>query len=465
MKSASFNLPILSSLGGSDTVTGSCQEVVWGGETFLVDAGLFQGTDENLHKNKGSRVPDAKNIKAIFLTHAHLDHCGYLPRLAYEGLNCPIFCTKATRDLAELVMLDSASIMQGVAKAANKKITSEKLKSDPLYRTQDVQRVLNLIKVIDLEEVKTHGSLAFSFFRAGHIPGASSVSVWLQGREDEKILFSGDLGRTDDLMVLPPTVNQKHKAVVIETTYGNRLHTPRESEESSFKVLPKLIKKVKNHRSVLLIPSFSIARSQLVLLVLKTLMEKDKSLKVPVYMDSKMGLAANQVFLKHHKELILSGEEMEELLQFCQEIKEPWQDESREQGGGPYILISSSGMLTGGKVREHLKEIAPEKKNIIFFPGYLGEGTLGRQIAMGDKVVSVGEGQVEIECEVHQAKDLSSHADRDQLVDWLQTCLAPDGKAWLNHGSEVARAAFLEYLKERQIEAEILPFEKEVSLL
>jgi metallo-beta-lactamase family protein len=464
MKSVNSETPILSSLGGSDTVTGSCQEVRWGQDTFLVDAGLFQGADEKEHKNKGERVPDAKTLNAVFLTHAHLDHCGYLPRLAYEGLNCPIYCTRATRDLAELVMLDSASIMQGVAKSANKKVSSPKHKSDPLYRTQDVQRVLNLMKVVDYEEEKTIGSLGFCFYRAGHIPGASSVSVWKQGNNQEKVLFSGDLGRTDDLLVMPPTVTKKHKAVVIETTYGNRNHSDRESEESSFKVLPKLIRKIKGTRSVLLIPSFSIARSQMVLFLLKKIMDEDSSLKVPVYMDSKMGLSANQVFLKHHQELLLDREQMQDLLHFCQEIKEPWQEESREQGGGPHILISSSGMLTGGKVREHLKQLAPESKNIIFFPGYLGEGTLGRQIVAGDKVVSVGEDQVEIKCEILQAKDLSSHADQSQLINWLERCTEEGSHIWLNHGSEVARSVFLEILKEKKMKASLVPFEKEVSL-
>lgn len=464
MKSVSSDSPILSSLGGSDTVTGSCHELHWGDEKCLIDAGLFQGIDEKEHKNKGVRVPDAKNLKAVFLTHAHLDHCGYLPRLAYEGLNCPIYCTKATRDLAELVMLDSASIMQGVAKSANKKVTSQRLKSDPLYRTQDVQRVLNLIRVVNWEEVQSIGNLSFCLYRAGHIPGASSISLWKTDRKEEKVLFSGDLGRTDDLLVLPPTVTRKHKAVIIETTYGNRTHTSRESEDSSFSVLPKLIKKIKGNRGVLLIPSFSIARSQMILFLLKKLMEKDASLKVPVYMDSKMGLSANKIFLKHHQDLTLDKNEMEELLAFCQEIKEPWQEESREQGGGPHIMISSSGMLTGGKVREHLKKMAPEKKNVIFFPGYLGEGTLGRQIALGDKVVSVGEDQVEIKCEIFQAKDLSSHADQVQLVTWLKNCLQNDGKVWLNHGSEIARTSFFESLVERNLKVSLLPFDEEVPL-
>ncbi|MCR9203777.1 MAG: MBL fold metallo-hydrolase [Halobacteriovoraceae bacterium] len=464
MKLASFDSPILSSLGGSDTVTGSCQEVVWGDEKFLIDAGLFQGMDEKEHKNKGVRVPEPKSLNAVFLTHAHLDHCGYLPRLAFEGLDCPIYCTQATKDLAELVMLDSASIMQGVAKATNKKVTSPKFRSDPLYRTQDVQRVLNLMKVVDWEDVKSIGSLSFCFYRAGHIPGASSVSLWKTENREEKILFSGDLGRTDDILVLPPTVSQKHSSVVIETTYGNRTHSSPDNELSSYNVLPKLIKKIKGNRGILLIPSFSIARSQLVLFLLKTLMEKDPSLKIPIYMDSKMGLSANKIFLKHHNELVLNKEEVEDVLAFCQEIKEPWQEENREQGGGPHIMISSSGMLTGGKVREHLKNMAPEKKNVIFFPGYLGEGTLGRQIALGDKVVSVGEEQVEINCEVYQAKDLSSHADQGQLLTWLKNCLKSEGKVWLNHGSEIARKAFLEILSEKNLDASLVPFDKKVSL-
>lgn len=452
-------------MGGSDTVTGSCQHLEWLGGNFLVDAGLFQGVDEKKHKNQKERVIDAKMLDAVFLTHAHLDHCGYLPRLAYEGLNCPIYCSRATRDLAELVMLDSASIMQNDAKSANKGVVKEKFRKEPLYRTQDVQRVLNLMRVVDWEEERTHAGISFSFQRAGHIPGAASVAIWPQGETDRKILFSGDLGRDDDLLVLPPEVRGKFKAIVMESTYGNRIHTSRDAEDSSFQLLPELIKRIKGKRSIMLIPSFSIARSQMILFLLKKMMEEDKGLKVPVYMDSPMGLKANELFTKHHHELKLGKEEMEALFLFCQTIKESWEETSREKEGGPQILISSSGMLTGGKVMEHLKEIAPEKNNILFFPGYLGDDTLGRQIADGAKLVSVTGDEIEIECEVYQAKDLSSHADSVQLEKWLEPILSKDGNVWLNHGSLDSREALKAKLEaERNWKVSLIPFQESVEL-
>jgi len=436
----------ISSLGGSDTVTGSCTSLKVNDQNYLIDAGLFQGEDESFHKNKEQRVNSVESLKAVFLTHAHLDHCGYLPRLAYEGFSGPIFCTSATRDLAELVMKDAASILQEEAKHENKGVIKTSRHLSPLYRTQDVQRVLNLMRVVAFGREQTFNNLRFTFHPAGHIPGASSLSLTPSSYPQCKMLFSGDLGRTDDLLMRPPEITGNHNVIFIEATYGNRLHPSEDSSENFQNLLPKLISQIKKTGSTLLIPSFSIARSQMVLFLLKNLMEKNPTLKAPIYMDSPMGLSANTIFLKHHEQLKIGLSETKELFDYFMPTKRKWSQESRQKrvGNEPQILISSSGMMTGGKVLEHFKNLSTDKNNIVYFPGYLGRGTLGKKIV--DKAVPYL-------CEVYQAKDLSSHADQVQLLEWLKKAVGKEGlppqnvQVYINHGALKAREKLKEVVK------------------
>lgn len=460
LKNSSHKDIFLSSMGGSDTVTGSCHLLTLGKNDYLIDAGLFQGRDEGFHKNQPHRLDELKKVKAIFLTHAHLDHCGFLPRLALEGYHGPIFCTAATRDLAELVMLDAASILQAEALKANKGVIKKSKHVGPLYRTQDVQRVMNLIKVVEFEKWEHHGDLEFCFYPAGHIPGASCLSLRSSKNSDllgeERILFSGDLGRVDDLLIRPPKVEGGHTLVIMESTYGDRVHPSKGDPKSSEKVLPDIIRKVKAKKGVLLVPAFSIARSQMLLKFFKDLMERDHNLKLPVFMDSPMGLKANHLFSVHAEQLKISKDEVKELFEFFKPIKEKWDEEGREktESTEAQILISSSGMLTGGKVLEHFKNLSTNSDNFIFFPGYLGEGTLGRKVADGDIAISA---------EVLQAKDFSSHADQTQLLQWLSE--ATEGArslphVYLIHGSLESRTTLKEKVEENlRLPTELVTYE------
>lgn len=451
------------SFGGADTVTGSQHlvELSKEGPSFLVDAGLFQGEDESVHHNSPKLSYEPSMLKAIFLTHAHLDHCGLLPLLCKNGFSGPIITTQTTRELAEIVLRDAAKIAQGEASSFNKKITKASLKKEPLYRTQDVERAINLMKVHPVGEKKGTVSqipgLTFQFFAAGHIPGAVSVAFNYQGSD---YLFSGDLGRDDDPLVRAPFVEGKYDHIFVESTYGGHIHPRGEIYEQ----LARLIKKVKDSGGVLLIPAFSVARSQMIALILHKLFKKSPDLKLPVAMDSPMGLKVNKVFERHPEELAISLDDYREIFNDIQEIEEKWQEDRLASNPGAHIIISSSGMMTGGKVLGHFSRLALDPDNIIFLPGFLSPKTLGARLVSGERTFSFtstenATGKAEREeitvvCQIENNRELSAHADQEQITKWLeQTLRSKEGSTvHLIHGEEEARLALRDHLNSVGIE-------------
>jgi metallo-beta-lactamase family protein len=461
------------SFGGADTVTGSCHRVTYkkskgNGAQFLIDAGLFQGAETKVHKNTKKLPFSASDLKGIFLTHAHLDHCGLIPLLCLKGFNGPIFVTEATKDLAAIILKDAAKIQQANARSHNKDIVKTSQHIEPLYRTQDVERALGLMKVIRPGETLNFEGLVFDFFSAGHIPGAVSVSITIK-ESNKKVLFSGDLGRVDDLIMNPPVIEKGHDVVFIESTYGG--HNMASHGEIN-KVLSDLIKKTKERGSVLLIPAFTVARTQMVVSLLYKLMKQDSSLTLPIIMDSPMGLQVNKVFERYLEHLKLDHKEWQKMFEKVYEVEEKWQEEKVRTMPEGHILISSSGMMTGGKVLGHFARLAFDKDNIIFLPGHQGRGTLGRKLVDGERSFETetdGKAEVlHVKCEVHQSRELSAHADQNQLTQWLKDATGDFEKCFvfLIHGEKEERKAFRDHLKAKGFSnVELMEFQSATTIL
>lgn len=435
---------VVESFGGADTVTGSCHSLTLDNHQYLIDSGLFQGADLLKHQNREKLPFDIMNVEAIILTHAHLDHCGLLPLYAKKGFSKPIFTTEATKDLASIILQDSAKIQQANANRHNKfsKKTSQHI--EPLYRTADVERVLNLMKVVEPDEIHQHKNLKFRFFSAGHIPGAVSVSLDLDNR---KILFSGDLGRDDDLIMKAPLIEGGHDDIFIESTYGGHNHISGEVE----KLLPQMLGKITKSGGVLLVPAFTVARSQMLVKLFHDFFMKNPKFKMPIFMDSPMGLKVNKVFEKHHDWLKMTKEDYQESFEGVIEVDEKWEAKKLESFPDAHILITSSGMMTGGKVLKHFARLALDEDNIVFLPGFMAKDTLGDRLSRGEREFSYEEEDIKIRCQVIQTHQLSAHADQEQLTNWLVKASRNKEDTFINliHGESDEKDLFISHLNEQ----------------
>ncbi len=412
---------VLTSLGAAGMVTGSKHILQWDGRVFLIDGGLFQGQDTLGLKEWDYENFDAgfiRKIDAIFLTHAHLDHCGYLPKLVRDGFQGKIYATKATSELAEIVMRDAAKIAQDVARTKNKKIKKESLKKEPLYQTIHVEQCLKLFRIISFEHPINLEPFQIKFHYAGHIPGASIVS-FEHKLFSKTVTFSGDLGRSHDPLLNPPQPVVGSDVVVVESTYGDRLHeaSPEHNPESE---LIELIKKVKKKDAPLLIAAFSVQRTQLIYYYLNEIFKKHPELHLPVFADSPMGMAVGQVFRHSSEYLKISNAKASEIYQYIQEMQHQWDRESLKDMNRGHIIVSSSGMMSGGFITGHFADISSNSDAMLYLPGYMGRGTLGRLLADGVREVEVGEEVLKVKCQVVHSRLYSAHADQSELIDWVQ---------------------------------------------
>lgn len=406
--------------GAAGTVTGSKTFLKCDKEYYLIDAGLFQGTPEMGEKNLLSLDTDLiQNLKGVFITHAHLDHCGYLPFLVAQGYSGPIFMTAATRELAQIVLEDAYSILQSELK--EKRITQIP------YSENDLARVFSMIVEKKKSQEHKHHSLQFKFIEAGHILGACSLLVqW----KDKKILFSGDLGRDEDLVhVAPETCDQAVDVVILEGTYGGRSH----SQGSVNSILDEAIEHVKKREGVLLIPCFAIARSAIVLKVLNDFFKKNSSKKLKIFVDSPMMIKALKVYLEYADQLKIKKEELEDILDQVKMVEFPKDRKKLSKFEPPFILVSSSGMLSGGRSVEHFERRAIKEQNYVLFVGYQGIGTLGRRVLDGGKSFIAYGREQEVKAQIGKLSQLSAHADEDELITYLRKLKMENGKVFVNH--------------------------------
>jgi len=428
-------------LGGAGTVTGSKFLVSSDTATVLVDVGLFQGLKALRRRNWEPFAVPAGSLDAVVLTHAHLDHCGYLPVLGREGLQAPVVATDSTLDLAALVLRDSAALQEEDAAYAARGGWSKHSPPRPLYDTADVERVLPLFHPIPFDapwEVDGHPATV-TLRPAGHILGSAVVELQLEGRS---VVFSGDLGRGTHPLLEPPAPPPPCDVIVVESTYGNRRH--REDPEV---VLADVLDRCLGRGGVAVIPAFAVDRTEVVLMTLQRLMNDGRVPHVPVYVDSPMALGGLAVY----RRAVVAGsaDVRDDLVGIertfdpgdLREVHDARDSMAINDPGYPCIIVSASGMAAGGRVVHHLKHLLPDPRNSVVLVGFQAVGTRGRSLQDGATELKMHGRYVPVRAEVATVEGFSVHADSDDLVGWLRSAPRPPEVVYLVHGEPEASAA------------------------
>jgi metallo-beta-lactamase family protein len=436
----------LTFLGAAGSVTGSRFLVEGGGARVLVDAGLYQGVAELRRRNWEPLGPDPASLDAVVVTHAHLDHSGYLPRLVRDGFRGRVLCTRETAELAAIVLRDSAHLQEEDAAYANEAGFSKHHPALPLYDARDVERVLPLLEPVAYgDRVPLTGGASVTLRRAGHILGSATALVEVEGA---RALFSGDLGRPDHPLLEPPDGPPRAHAVIVESTYGGRVHPP----DDGGALLADVVSRTVARGGSVLVPAFAVDRTELVLLELRRLREAGRIPDVPVYVDSPMALAALEVYRSaaHRPGSGMRAGSPELAGSHVVEVRDAAGSERLNTPKEPCILISASGMATGGRVVHHLQYQLPDPRNTVVLTGYQAEGSRGQQLAAGLRQVKMYGRYVPVRAEVVQLQTLSAHADGDELVAWLgrMPSTTPPPTAYVVHGEERSTAALARRIRD-----------------
>lgn len=422
-------------LGAAGTVTGSKTLVEYEGKRTLIDCGLFEGIKELRLQNWSAFPVRAKSIENLILTHAHLDHCGYIPLLVKKGFRGDIYCTKPTQKLAAIILRDSAKIQQEEAERANRHGYSKHHPAQPLYNLDDVNRSLPLFTSNDYHNwIEIDEFLKFQFLNAGHILGSALVQLKLL---DKTILFTGDLGRQHPLLLDPPEIVEHADIVVLESTYGDRLH----EEENLKEELYNSIWHTYNRGGILMIPTFAVERAQELIYILAQLKEEKSLPPVPIYLDSPMGVSATEVMMEMHRWHSLSNEEITGMDQTVQLITDVASSRKIVEDRGPKIILAGSGMITGGRILHYLDHYLAEDRNTILLVGYQAAGTRGRSLEEGAAEIKFFGQYHQVKAEVKKITCLSAHADQREILTWLNGFKSPPAQVFINHGEAHASDA------------------------
>lgn len=433
----------LTYLGATGTVTGSKYLVTVGTRKLLVDCGLFQGLKQLRLRNREPLPFDPASLDAVLLTHAHLDHTGYLPLLVRNGYRGPVYCTPATRDLCGILLPDSGHLQEEEAEFANRHGYSRHQPALPLYTEADARGSLAQLQGIDFGSTfEPATGVTAEFFTAGHLLGAGCI---LLQAEDTRLLFSGDLGRRGDPLLPDPASPPAADYLVVESTYGDRRHEEVDPADS----LAETIGRTAARGGVVLIPSFAVGRAQHLLHLIHRLRKEGRIPDVPVFLDSPMAARASQLFREHADALGLSSAECEEVCASARAVESVEESKEIDRMTFPRVVISASGMATGGRVLHHLKVFAPEPRNTILFAGYQAAGTRGASIRGGARSVKIHGGYVPIRAEVGMLENLSAHADYEEILDWLSAMPGPPRRTFVTHGEPVAADAMRLRIEER----------------
>jgi metallo-beta-lactamase family protein len=430
-------------LGAAGTVTGSKYLVTAGKRKILVDCGLFQGYKQLRLHNRRPLPVDPKAIDAVILTHAHIDHSGYLPLLVKNGFKGPVYCTKATRDLCAILLPDSGFLQEEDAAYANRHGFSRHKPALPLYTVEDAKHALHRLKVVPFDhELEHNRELKFRFLHAGHILGAAMIMLQHAGTS---ILFSGDLGRPDDTLMMPPVTVSDADYVVVESTYGNKRHDPQDPGE----LLADIFRRTFDRGGAVIIPAFAVGRTQQLLYYIYCLKASGRIPNVPVYLNSPMAINVTQLFHHYHREHRLSIEECDAMCAAAEYVNTVEDSKALNARRGPMIIISASGMATGGRVVHHLKTFAPDSRNTILLVGFQAGGTRGAALLDGARSIKIHGEYIPVNAEVANVSNISAHADYVEILEWLGHFQTPPRRVFVTHGEPAAADALRLRIEEK----------------
>ncbi|MCX7693497.1 MBL fold metallo-hydrolase [Tepidimonas taiwanensis] len=423
-------------LGGAGTVTGSKYLVQHGSDALLVDCGLFQGYKTLRLRNRAPLPVVPGQVRAVVLTHAHIDHSGYLPVLVREGFRGKVWCTHATRDLCEILLPDAAHLQEEDAAFANRHGFSKHSPALPLYTAEDAARALRHLRAQPLyQPFEPIPGWRVQFFGAGHILGAASVLIEVGGR---RLLFSGDLGRADDPLMFPPDPPPGADVVVVESTYGNRRHP----DGHLIDEIAPLLARVAARGGTAVVPVFAVGRAQAILHAIDELKRQQRLPRsLPVYLDSPMAIHATALLAHHLGEHRLSAAQVQHMTRGVQAASTPDESKAIARHHGPKVILAGSGMATGGRVLHHLKLYLGDHRHMVILTGYQTPGTRGDALARGAPTVRIHGQDWAVAAEVAQLTTASAHADADGLLTWLRAIPGEPRRIFVTHGEPDAADA------------------------
>lgn len=449
----------LTSLGGAGTVTGSKHLLEADGHRLLVDCGLFQGLKNLRELNWAPLAVKPSSLGAVLLTHAHLDHSGYLPKLVRDGFRGPIFSTLAGFRVAELILRDSGNLQERDAEYANRQGFSKHRPALPLYGVRDAERALEQFETVRVHEpVRLPGGATATFRRAGHILGATSITVDWKGLT---VAFSGDLGRYDDPVMVDPEPIREADYVVVESTYGDRVHERRDPTQ----VLGEVIERTVARGGTVVIPAFAVGRAQQLLYHVWKLKQAGRLGLAPIYLDSPMAIDASELLCSHPQDHRLPPDICNAVCKVATYVREVEESKRITASPMPKVIISASGMATGGRVLHHIKAFGPDRRNTILFSGFQAAGTRGRDMIQGAREVKIHGDWIPIRAEVDDLSMLSAHADASEIMRWLSGFERPPRKVFVVHGEPSASEALRVRIK-RELGWEVsVPLQDQVQTL
>jgi metallo-beta-lactamase family protein len=429
-------------LGGAATVTGSKFVIEANGKRVMVDCGLFQGFKQ-LRLRNWAQLPIAPaSIDAVLLTHAHLDHSGYIPLFVKNGFSGAIHCTESTRDLCGILLPDSGHIMEKDADFANRHAFSKHHPALPLYTQADAEACLPRFMTHAFDRaIPLNGGIAATFLRAGHILGASMIALVAEG---QSLLFSGDLGRPNDLLMHDPARVELADYLVVESTYGDRRHDAGDPED----VLAGKIVRTARRGGTVIIPAFAVARTQALLVHLHRLKRANRIPDLPIFMDSPMAMDASEIFVAHPDDHRLSAAEARAAFGVARYVRGAEDSKALDDNRMPKVILAAAGMATGGRVLHHLKAYAADPRNLILFSGFQAPGTRGADLVAGAGEVKIHGNYVPVRAEVATLDMLSAHADGSEILGWLGHFKAAPKMTFIVHGEPAAADALRKRIQE-----------------
>lgn len=447
-------------LGATETVTGSKYLLSFDEDkNILVDCGLFQGYKELRLRNWAPLPFDPKSIDVVLLTHAHIDHTGYLPLLVKDGFKGDIYCTKGTNALCSILLPDSGHLQEEEARNANKYGYSKHKPALPLYTVQDAESALKQFRPKAYNTVfPLFENINFQLIRSGHIIGSSFVRINFQNKS---ILFTGDMGRPHDPVMREPSIIEEIDYLVIESTYGDRLHGKEHPKDS----LRKIINNTIHRGGSVIIPAFAVGRAQSLLYYISLLKNENAIPDIPIYLDSPMAINASDILCDNKEDHHLSEKECADLCKIATYTRTPEESKEIDANSFPKIIISASGMATGGRILFHLSNYASNPKNTILFTGYQGGGTLGADIIHGKKEIKIHGQMIPVRAQIEMLSNTSAHADYEEILQWLKHFRKPPVKTFITHGEPVASSALKNKIEEQLGWNCIIPHYKQTEQL